>query len=221
MIRPGAINIISLRNFFLEEKNLKRYVRAMFGGFLLHLRLDRFKTWLPAVMSVDEAHVILGNLRIDRSPDGMATGQDTANILKECRSKGLRWLIVSQGFYDLQGTARENTPCYIISRGTIVEKRDNPTLNYLSGFARTCESKHGWIVLPNGEYYGKESPIPFPLFEGAKIRVIYRGFYDEHKDLMDPLEIWDQVDPGLYAERMIPGEPAPVIPSRYAIGDLV
>ena len=70
LIRPGAINVISLRNFFLEEKNLKNYVRSMFKGFLLKLRLDQFKAWLPAVFDMDEAHVILGNLRIDSTAEG-------------------------------------------------------------------------------------------------------------------------------------------------------
>lgn len=216
LIRPGWVNIISLRNFFLEEKNLKRYVREMFRGFLLRLRLDQYKAWLPAVLSVDEAHVILGNMRIDSSTDGKQTGQDAANILKECRSKGLRWSIVSQGFYDLQGTARDNVTCYVVSRGTNVERRDNPKLNYLSGFARSCESKHGWLVLPNGDHYGKTSPIPFPYFEPAKVRIIYRNFVDEEKDLpeIDDVNIGDV---GVFAAAMMKPEKSPIPPSRYEI----
>lgn len=215
MIEPGSINVISLRNYFLDEKNLKRYVRQMFKSFLLKLRLNRFKAWLPAVMAVDEAHVILGNLRIDKSTEAMQTGQDAANILKECRSKGLRWLIVSQGFYDLQGTARENIQCYIVCRGTIVEKRDHPVLNYLSGFARSCETKEGWIVLPNGDYYGKNGPIPFPYYEPAKVRIIYRGFVDEEKDLPD--EEMTGIDQGIYSQFMKAEEPEQAIPSRYEV----
>lgn len=216
LIKPGWINIISLRNFFLEEKTLKAYVRAMFRNFLLRLRLDEFKDWLPAVLDADEAHVLLGNLRIDASIDGKQTGQDVANILKECRSKGLRWLIISQGFYDIQGTARENVPCYVVSRGTNVDRRDNPRLNYLSGFARSCESKHGWIVLPNGDYFGKTSAIPFPLFEPMKTRIIYRGFVDEQKDMPEESEMW-RGDAGVYAPNMIEPEKSPAIPSRYSV----
>jgi len=216
LIKSGYINIISLRNYFIDEKNLKAYVRAMFKGFLLRLRLDQFDGWLPALLDLDEVHVILGNLRIDSSSDGKQTGQEIANILKECRSKGLRWFIISQGFYDVQGTARENTPCYVVSRGTLVDRRDNPKLNYLSGFARQCESRHGWILLPNGDYFGKTSPIPFPYFEPMKTRIIYRGFVDEEKDVPDTIEMWGG-DTGIFGSQMIPPEQSPEIPSRYTV----
>lgn len=215
LIKPGYVNIISVRNYFIEEKALKTYVREMFRNFLLKLRLGDFDAWLPAALSADEAHVLLGNLRIDNSADGKQTGQDVANILKECRSKGLRWLITSQGFYDIVGTARENVPCYVVSRGTQVERRDNPKLNYLSGFARSCESKHGWIVLPNSDHFGKTSPIPFPYFEPMKTRIIYRGFVDEVREMKEDTGLLG-ADPGIYASQMIPKETEPVLPSRFA-----
>ena len=215
LIKPKVINIISLRNYFLDEKNLKTYVGDMYKNFLLRLRLGEFDEWLPATNDNDEAHVVLGNLRIDSSSDGKQTGQEIANILKECRSKGLRWIIISQGFYDLVGTARENTPCYVVGRGTIVDKRDNPIINYLSGFARTCESKHGWIVLPNGRYYGTTCPIPFPFFEAMKTRIIYRGYVDEEKDQADEFEMMPD-HAGLYSHHMVKPEDGLPIPSRFA-----
>lgn len=216
LIKPGYVNIISIRNAFIDTKNLKKYVRAMFKNFLLKLRMGDFDSWLPATFSADEAHVLLGNLRIDNSADGKKTGQDLANILKECRSKGLRWLITSQGFYDIVGTARENVPCYVVSRGTIVENRDNPRLKYLSGFARSCESKHGWIVLPNGDYYGKTSPIPFPYFKPMETRIIYSGFVDRMPDTNTFIET-EEVNLGLFADRVKSPEIQPVIPSYYEI----
>jgi hypothetical protein len=213
-IKPKQINIISLRNYFIDEKNLKAYVREMYKNYLLRLRLGEFDEWLPAVNDNDEAHVVLGNLRIDSSAEGKQTWQEIANILKECRSKGLRWIIISQGFYDLVGTARENTPCYVVGRGTICDKRDNPIINYLSGFARSCESKHAWIVLPNGKYYGRTSPIPFPLFESMKTRIIYRGFVDEEKDLIEEPEI-QPGDAGLYSHLLTKPNESPIILSWF------
>ena len=215
LIKPGYINVISVRNYFIEPSNLKAYVRAMFRNFLLKLRLGDFDAWLPAALSADEAHDLLGNLRIDNSADGKMTGQVVANILKECRSKGLRWLITTQGFYDIVGTARENIPCYVVSRGTQVDHRDNPKLNYLSGFARTCESKHGWILLPNGDHYGKTSPIPFPYFEPMKTRIIYPGFVDVERDDLENTEI-NNCDPGVFASRMVKPVKPLEIPSRFA-----
>ncbi len=185
-IRKDWINIISVRNFFVDEKEMKKYVKDIFRGFLLKARLGQFESWTPAVIVADEAHAIMGSLRIDRSVEAQQTGQDAANILKEVRSKEIRWIIISQGFYDLQGTARENTPCYVVCRGTIVDKRDNPTINYLSGFARTCEPRNGWVVLPNGQYYGRSSPIKFPFYPCPPgIRLVYHQFADLMKDTED------------------------------------
>jgi hypothetical protein len=184
-IQKDWINIISVRNFFIEEREMKKYVRAIFKGFLLKARLGQFDSWTPAAIVVDETHAIMGSLRIDKSAEAQQTGQDTANILKEVRSKGIRWIIVSQGFYDLQGTARENAPCYVVCRGTIVDRRDNPILNYISGFARNCEPRHGWVVLPNGRYFGRLSPMTFPYYPAPQsIWVIYTPkFADQPKDL--------------------------------------
>ncbi len=183
-IKKDWINVISIRNFFIDEKEMKKYVRAIFKNFLLKARLGQFDSWTPATIVADEAHAIMGSLRIDKSTEAQQTGQDAANILKEVRSIGIRWLIISQGFYDLQGTARENAPCYVACRGTIVDRRDNPTLNYLSGFARNCEPRHGWVILPNGKYYGRESPITFPYFPAPQgVRIIYiPEFVDQMKD---------------------------------------
>lgn len=183
-IRKDWINVISVRNFFIDEKEMKKYVRAMFKGFLLKARLGSFIGWTPAAIVADEAHAIMGSLRIDKSQESQQTGQDAANVLKEVRSIGIRWIIISQGYYDLQGTARENAPCYVACRGTIVDRRDNPTLNYISGFARKCEPRHGWVVLPNGKYFGRSSPITFPYFPAPKgIRIVYiPEFADAPKD---------------------------------------
>jgi len=183
-IRKDWINIISIRNFFQDEKELKKYVRAMFKGFLLKARKGEFASWTPATFVADEAHVIMGSLRIDKSSESQQTGQDAANILKEVRSIGIRWIIISQGYYDLQGTARENTPSYVVCRGTIVDRRDNPNINYLSGFARRCDPRHGWVVLPNGDYFGRYSPITFPYYPApAGVSIIYSGFEDTEKDM--------------------------------------
>jgi hypothetical protein len=178
-IKKDWINIIAVRNFFLDETEMKRYVRAMFKGFLRRLRLDEFEAWTPAVIDLDEAHAVMGSDRFEKDDISKKTGQDLGANLKESRKKGVRWILISQGYYDLPPISRENTPCYGVKRGTICDKRDNPTINYLSGFARECESHHGWIVLPNGKYYGRTGPLIFPFFpDPAGLRIIYRGFVD-------------------------------------------
>ena len=212
MIRPGWINIFSIRNFFLEENEMKKYVRAIFQKFLLRARLDEFEEWTPAVIDLDEAHAIVGSGRIDKSDIAQKTGQDLGNAIKESRKKKIRFILISQGFYDLPAISRENTPCYGVKRGTICEKRDNPTINYLSGFARECESRHGWIVLPNGKYFGRTGPISFPFYPDPEgIRIFYHRFKDAIRDEDGVYELLN--DGGWRAASVFPLEPEIRIPS--------
>jgi len=219
MIRKDWINILSIRNFFLEEEEMKKYVRAIFRHFSLRARLDEFDGWVPACIDLDEAHAIVGSGRIDKTDIAQKTGQDLGNSIKESRKKKIRFILISQGFYDLPGISRENTPCYGVKRGTICERRDNPRINYLSGFARECESRHGWIILPNGKYFGRESPLSFPFYpDPPGIRLFYIGFFDAlGGDEMD--EILPEL--GRYAAAAMRPEEIERVPSRSLVPPVV
>jgi hypothetical protein len=216
-IKKDWINIISLQNFFLEPDNHHRYVRQMFRNYLLDAKLGKHKHFTPCTIVADEAQSILGSGRVTASTEAKATGQDAANIMRQIRAMGERWMIVSQSYYDIIGGARENAPCYVVCRGTKVDRRDNSVLHYLSGFAETCEPREGWVVMPNGRYFDRTDSLKFPLYEIPPIRVIYRNFVDEEHDTQSPDELWDRLDLGMYADQMT--EPVQEIPapSRYEI----
>jgi hypothetical protein len=179
-IRRDWINILCIRNFFIDEIEMKKYVRDIFRGFLRRARLNEFEGWSPATIDLDEAHAVMGSDRFGKDDISQKTGVELGMDLKESRKKGFRFILISQGYYDLPPLSRENTPCYGVKRGTMCDKHDNTTINYLSGFARECEARHGWIILPNGKYYGRRNPLAFPFFpDPPGIRIIYRGFYDQ------------------------------------------
>lgn len=214
-IREGWINVISLINFFLDEDNHRRYVRQMFHNYILDSKLGLHKHFTPCTWDADESQSILGSGKVDASQEAKKTGQAMANTMRMIRAMGERWLITSQSFYDIVGGARENAPCYVVNRGTRVERRDNSTLHYLSGFAESCEPNEGWVVMPNGRYFDRQDSLKWPLYEIPPIRVIYRGFVDEHKDVTAPEELFSQVDLGIFADQAIPPEADILIPSRY------
>lgn len=216
-IKKGWINIISLQNFFLSEDNHRRYIRQMFKNYLLNAKLGHHKPFTPCTIRADEAQSILGSGRVTASAEAKATGQDAANVMRQIRAMGERWMIVSQSYYDIVGGARENAPCYVVCRGTKVDRRDNSTLHYLSGFAESCEPREGWVVMPNGRYFDRTDSLKFPLYPVPKVRVIYRGFVDELSDIVNDEELWSPVDVGIFADQMVPGDEEPEIPSRYAV----
>lgn len=178
----NSITIISVRNFFLDDEvNLKRYVYNMFKDFSRRLRLNEF-SWTPGTINLDEAYAVMGSDRFEKDDISQKTGKKLGSGVKENRKKGVRWLLYSQGFKDLPPMSRENTPLYGVKRGAFCEKGQNPTINYLSGFARECEPRHGWIILPNGKYFGKRGPLSLPFFPDPHgLRIIYKGFVDAPK----------------------------------------
>jgi hypothetical protein len=220
-IKKGWINIISLQNFFLEEDNHRRYVRQMFKNYLLDAKLGKHRHFTPCTIRADEAQSILGSGRVTASQEAKATGQDAANIMRQIRAMGERWMIVSQSYYDIVGGARENAPCYVVCRGTKVDRRDNGTLHYLSGFAENCEPREGWVVMPNGRYFDRSDSLKFPLYEIPPVRVIYRGFVDEIDHAPAEDELWDRVDLGLFADKIIQPEQQPAIPSIFELSKQV
>jgi len=135
--------------------------------------------------------------------------------MRQIRAMGERWLIVSQSYYDIVGGARENAPCYVVCRGTKVDRRDNGTLHYLSGFAENCEPREGWVVMPNGRYFDRSDSLKFPLYPIPAIRVIYRGFVDEIGNGPADDELWDRVDLGVFSDKVIEPEKEIKIPSYY------
>lgn len=215
-IRKDCINVISICNYFLDEKNFKRYTREMFKNYILNSKLGGHSHFTPASICLDEAHSILGSGRVDASAEAKLTGQDTAMIMRLVRAMGERWIIASQSYYDIQGGARENALSFTVCRGTKCDRRDNERLHYLEGFAERCEVYHGWEVMPNGRYFGTTHPLRYPYYEPAKVHVMYRGFVDEINPVQD-----DELMPenmGIFSQDVImPDEDLTEIPSRYSI----
>lgn len=216
-IKKGWVNIISLQNFFLNSENHHRYIRQMFKNYLLNAKLGHHKHFTPCTICADEAQSILGSGRVTASAEAKATGQDAANVMRQIRAMGERWIIVSQSYYDIIGGARENAPCYVVCRGTKVDRRDNSTLHYLSGFADSCEPREGWVIMPNGRYFDRTDSLKFPLYKVPEVRVIYRNFVDEITDLPVQDVMFDRIDTGIFSDRMQIPDVEPVMPSRYEI----
>lgn len=214
-LRKDWVNVISLQNYFLDEDAHRRYVRQVFKNYLLDAKLGKHKHYTPCTWVADEAQSILGSGRVKASAEAKETGQDMANIMRQIRAMLERWIIISQSYYDIVGGARENAPCYVVCRGTKVDRRDNSTLHYLSGFAESCEPREGWVVMPNGRYFDRSDSLKFPFYPIPDIKVIYRGFVDEVSDTSTPDVMFDRIDTGIFSDQMQKPEAEPVMPSRF------
>lgn len=182
LIEPRWINIISLRNYFLDESNLKKYQVQMFKRFDQRARLGEFNRFCPCAMSFDEAHSMMGTQSVNTDAESIILTQYLSRWQREMAACKIRTIITTQRFKDVPGPIRENSPCYIICRGVNVENSDHPLIHYLSGFARSALPKQGWWII-DGRHFYSQMPMPFPHFEIPKnIKIIYSGFEDGIKD---------------------------------------
>lgn len=229
LIRPGEINIISLRNYFQDTKALKRYMRRMLAGFALRARLGHFHKWTPAILSIDEAHEAAGSQSVDRQQESILLTMDLSNMERQLASSKIRMMLTTQSLYDLPEAVRKNTHIFIVNRGAWAEKRDNKDLHYLQGFADRAYPWQGWMVIHGRRFYS-QMPIPFQLVgipENIRINYMPEGDcfadspLDEEKDEVisdfraDPkcdrmMQMWMKAGP-------VESEPVDVITSRYDV----
>lgn len=212
-IKKGWVNIISVINFFLVEDNHRKYIRQMYHNYLLDARTGKHAHFTPSTTAADESQSILGSGRVKASQEAKITGQDVANIMRQIRACNERWAIASQSYYDIIGGARENAPCFVVCRGTKVERRDHSVLSYLSGFAESCECREGWVVMPNGRYFDRQDSLKFPLYEVPNIRVIYYPTFVDVEELGKEEEDSLTSDLGVYAAMALPRDMDELMPS--------
>lgn len=179
-IRPGEINLISLRNYFNDVKLLKKYLRAMFKNFALNARIGKYANWGPTTISIDEAHEAAGSQKVSKDQDSILLSLDLSNMERQLASSKIRLFLTTQGFYDLPEAIRQNSHIFIIGRGTSCEKRDHKRIHYLEGFAERAQPWEAWLVI-HGEHYYKRCPIPWPLIgipESVRIDYSKGGMVD-------------------------------------------
>lgn len=181
-IKPNWINIISLRNYFLDERNLKKYLIRVFKGFDLRARKGEFDRWCPASMDFDEAHAMMGTQGVDPDAESLILTRYLSRWQREMAACGIRTITQTQRYKDVPPAIRENSPCYIICRGVNVDNSDNPLIHWLSGFAKKALVRQGWIII-NGHHFYSDRPMPFPHFKiPENIKIRYSGYVDEITD---------------------------------------
>ena len=121
LIKPGWINIISLRNYFSEDKALKQYLIEMFHGFDQRARQQEFSRFCPCTISIDEAHSMMGTQSVNTDSESLILTQYLSRWQRELASAKIRTVITSQRYKDVPPAIRDNSPCYIICRGVSVE----------------------------------------------------------------------------------------------------
>lgn len=221
-IRPGEINIISLRNYFNDVKLLKRYLREMFKDFALNARKGKFRKWGPTVLSIDEAHEAAGSQKVSKDQDSILLSLDLTNMERQLASSRIRMFLTTQGFYDLPEGIRQNSHIFIIGRGTSCEKRDHKKIHWLEGFAERARPYEAWLVI-HGDHYYKRSPIPWPLVGipgGVRIDYTKGGMVDAPIEGEEERELI--IDGGWMASAYVEPDPADLIlaPSRSELPEM-
>jgi hypothetical protein len=177
-IRPGEINIISLRNYFRDVRKLKQYMKRIFFNFSLDARLGKFRKWTPATLKIDEAHEAAGGSSVSDDTDSILLTSELSTMERQLASAGIRMEVITQLFKDIPPGMRRNTHIILMGRGVHATKEENRAIHYLEGFASRARQDQGWMII-HGRWFYSYGPIPFPLIGTPKgIEIEYSGFAD-------------------------------------------
>jgi hypothetical protein len=173
MIQPGEINIVSLRNYFDDPKELKKYFRRIFQNAALRARRGEFKRWSPACISIDEAHEVTGGQRGSLDGESVALTLELGNMERQLASSKIRLFFTTQELEDLSKPIRKNTHIFIVNRGDY-STCENKKIRWLSGFASRAFPNQGWFVI-HGEHYYKNFPVDFPYIGSPECVTVTRS----------------------------------------------
>jgi hypothetical protein len=185
-IEPGWINIISVRNYFDNDSEMKQYLIRMFKGFELQARLGQLSYFCPAEIVFEEAHIMMGGSRVNKDSESVLLSDYLSKWQREMRAYGIRNFIISQSYKDVPPAVRENTAVLIVNRSTNLKDESDGSLKYLATYARRAEPWEGWFVI-NGVIFYSNNPIPFPHFKMPNLSVVYKGIVGQEEKLEEEM----------------------------------
>jgi hypothetical protein len=182
LIKPGEINIFSVRNFFYSENARSKYYSAMFRELSRMAYSNAFKKAGIERLSVflDEAHQMVPSQSMTKDKERIKAGiYVTSNVL-EVRAVGIRIITGTQDPMMILPAARKNLPVRLLCAGARIKSDESALLAKLCRYAEHYQVNEGLIVYPNGMYYPTWGPWPFPFFPKPKgIKIDYSGTLDK------------------------------------------
>lgn len=193
LVKPRAINIISLRLFFKSDKERSKWIARMFRALNDQAYNKTLKRITPMTIAADEFQTFCPSQSLTSDRGRLEAGQEIAANILEVRAFGIRLIGGTQDWGFILPGARRNLPARILCRGAVVKQSESPKLYRLRGFFENYEPWEGLFVFQDGNYFPSTCPWTFPLYrkpEGCEVE--YSGYYDEpDEDLERPVEIPD------------------------------
>jgi len=179
-IKRGYINILCFRNAFDSSESRLNWMGGLFETLSTWTRKKIMPHIYPFCFIGDEAQWFEPGIRVS----GDAQRKQLSELITEhsltLRAPGGRLVFATQGYRNLPPAARENFPNNLLCRGVQITNDENPALSKFNRFTPYLLPEEGYFVYSDGEAYPKRRQWTFPFFEKPKIRVEYRGEFDDH-----------------------------------------
>lgn len=178
-IKKKHINILCFRNSFENPENRFAWMGELFETLSTWTRRQRMPHIYPFAFFGDEAHWFNAGQKITSdSSRGLLSELITEHAL-EIRAYGGRLILFAQGYKNLPPATRENMPNNLLCRGAKISPDENNTLSQFNDRTSRYKPNEGLFVYDGGYTYPDGWPWPFPFFSMPKIKVEYKGFFDE------------------------------------------
>jgi energy-coupling factor transporter ATP-binding protein EcfA2 len=221
-LKKKHINILCFRNAFEKEKNRLQWMGELFETLATWTRRKIMPKIYPFAFFGDESQWFNVGLRLSGDTDRRLLSDLITEHALTLRAAGGRLIFATQGYKNLPPAARANFPNNLLCRNTQVTSEENPALSRFNRYTPYLLPAEGFFVYSDGECYPAKRQWTFPLFPSPKIRVVYRGSFDERSPdriLSEEIETEMVADFSKYNSLLqdLIGYEVPATPNRYEV----
>lgn len=183
-IKKGHINIFCFRVAFSSDHAAREWMATLFQTLSVWIRKHQFPKILPVALFGDESHWFLAGEKITTDESRRKLAELITELSLEDRAHGVRLVLMAQSHKSLPPASRENMIHNLICRGTKVTADENPELAKYNKYSSGYHPNEGVFVFEGGytnphNEFNEGYPWPFPFFPMPKIRIEYRGQFDD------------------------------------------
>ncbi|MFA4971907.1 MAG: hypothetical protein WC683_04790 [bacterium] len=159
MIERDHVNILSIHQFFFQDRTYARYMSEFTTSLLYHARLQNLDTDRLAILADEFGILCPGNEMQKQSKSLGRTASLVAGNMKQIRSCGVRYVCFDQAWTGVYPPARSQFPFYLICRSPGIPRNAGTMGRY--NFENLMVDE-GYLVFPQRRW---DLKWEFPFFK--------------------------------------------------------
>jgi len=187
-VKKKHINIFCFRNAFARSESRIQWMGELFETLAVWTRKQIMPHIYPFALFGDEAQWFNTGLRVSADQQRKQLSDLITEHALTIRKPGGRLVFATQGYKNLPPAARENFPNNLLCRNAQITSDENPALSKFNPFTPFLKPEEGYFVYSDGYTYPKKRQWTFPFFKTPKLRIEYKGDFDDVKPAQQSLD---------------------------------